>query len=289
MIRVIHPSVAMLLIGPFVTPCSLVAENQPATEMVYPYAVAVGEDGTIFVVDRNLPGVWKISDGKLAIFHQAKKQLRTPLNVPRCAAIDSQGRLLVGCSPTREVYRLDEDGKPTGLTGGGSGGIGIPMGIGVAKNGDIFVSDLEQHCVWKIGKDGGKPKRLAKIPAPRGVFVDDKDNLWVVSTERNSLYRVAPDGKTKAVLEGRAFRFPSNVVVDKDGTAYVCDSYSKAIWKVSPEGEPEKLIEGKPFEFPVGLALMKGDLIVADPKAKTIFRVTTSGKAEAIAAKPATN
>ncbi len=247
----------------------------------YPLAVAAAGDGKMFIVDRDLPGVWQAKDGKLSLYFQASKKFRTPLNVPRCAAIGKKGQLLVGCSPTRDVYAVGGTGEPKGLTGGGSGGIGVPMDIGVLKSGDLIVSDLEQHCLWKVPAAGGKPKLFAKVPAPRGLFVDAKDQVWVVTTLQDPVRRVSADGKkVEAIVKGRPFRFPSDLVVDADGTIYVCDGFSKAIWRVAPEGEPEKWVEGDPLVHPVSLAKSGKKLLVADPRAGGIIEVDADGKAQ---------
>ncbi len=247
-------------------------------EMQYPLAAAVDGAGTIFVVDRNLPGVWKVENDNLAIYFQAPKKFRTPLNVPRCAAMDNDGRLLVGCSPTRDVYRFGEDGKPVGLTGGGADGIGIPMDIAVNKAGEILVSDLEQQRIAKIPAAGGKPTDFARVPAPTGLAIDDKDQLWVISRASDPLWRVSPDGKAEAVVKGRKFQFPADVAVDRDGAVYISDSFAKAIWRIPPGGESAKWVHGEPFVHPVGLTWNGDDLIVVDTRAPALFKVTKDGQ-----------
>ena len=52
--------------------------------MQYPLAAAVGTDGTVYVADRNLPGVWKFADDRWSIYFRASKKFRTPLNAIRC-------------------------------------------------------------------------------------------------------------------------------------------------------------------------------------------------------------
>ena len=103
-----------------------VRRSQAADGMLYPLAAAVAEDGTIYVADRDLPGVWKYSDGKWSIYFQGSKKFRTPLNAVRCLAIDHQGKLLAGDSSTREIYRFDDANQPQPLT---KGGVGIPMSL----------------------------------------------------------------------------------------------------------------------------------------------------------------
>ena len=63
-------------------PCLLasLASAQPATaQMQYPLSAVAAESGTIYVADRNLPGVWKIEDNKLSRFFEGSKRYRTPL------------------------------------------------------------------------------------------------------------------------------------------------------------------------------------------------------------------
>ncbi len=159
---------------------TLAQDAKPARGLVYPLDVSVTADAkTLYLVDRKLPGLWKAgADGKLAVFFQASKKFRTPLNAVRCIAADGKGGLLVGDSGTREVYRFSADGKSTPLT---KGGIGIAMGIAVNAKGTIFVSDLELQRIWTVPAAGGEPKEFAVLPAPRGMTFDKKGQLWVVS------------------------------------------------------------------------------------------------------------
>jgi len=243
--------------------------------MEYPLGLAVTESGAFYVADRNLPGVWRADGTDLSLYFKGSKQFRTPLNAIRCLAIDGSGSLLAGDSATREVYRFDGDGKPVPLT---DCGIGIPMGIAVDSKGQILVSDLELHRIWKVPKEGGKPVLVAEVPAPRGVCIDSKDHLWVVSHGKNQLVRVAPDGAVETVVEGRPFQFPHAVVLGTDNAAYVCDGYAKAIWKVASGEKPKKWVSGEPLINPVGMAWQDDSLLVVDPHAKTVFPVDPNGK-----------
>ncbi|MEX2559661.1 MAG: SMP-30/gluconolactonase/LRE family protein [Pirellulales bacterium] len=252
-------------------------------EVQYPLAIAAREQ-TLFIVDRNLPGIWKVEDGKRALFFQGSKQLRTPLNAPRSIAVDREGRLLVGDSATREVYRLDADGKAEPLTGGG---IGIPMGIAVTDTGDLLVSDLELHCIWKVPAGGGKPQKFADVPAPRGVALDEEGRLWVVSRGDNELVRVTAAAKVETVIKGRAFQFAHDIAIDSQGNVYISDNYAKTIWKLDRAGKPASWASGKPLVGPVGLAWQDDKLFVADPQAKAVFQIDGQGQITAVPAEPA--
>ncbi|HEX5497915.1 MAG TPA: SMP-30/gluconolactonase/LRE family protein [Thermomicrobiales bacterium] len=252
-------------------------------ELMYPLAIAAKDDQTIFLADRELPGVWRADGGRLKILFRGEKKFRTPLNAPRSLAIDREGRLLAGDSATREVYRFDAAGKPEPLTGGE---IGIPMGIAVNRAGDLLVSDLELHTIWKVPAAGGKPSEFARIAGPAGVCIDAEDRLWVVSRAENALLRASPDGAVTTIVKGRAFQFPHAVVVDKASTAYVCDGYAKTIWKVEAEGKPQKWATSPALVNPVGLAWQGETLLVVDSRAKAVFQVNSEGKVAPFELKP---
>lgn len=264
--------------------CSLAglasAQSAPG-QMQYPLSAVVAESGTIYVADRNLPGVWKIETNKLSRFFEGSKRYRTPLYAVRCVTMDKSGALLAGDSATREVYRFNKDGKPTPLT---DGGIGMPMSVAVNSKGELLVADLELHRIWKVPAAGGKPEQLAEVQAPRGLAIDSEDKLWVVSHGKDQVVRVTPDGKLEAVVEGRPFLFPHNIALAPDKTAYVTDGYSKAVWKIPPGGKPEKWVSGEPLVNPVGLAWRKANLLVVDPRANAVLEITPDGKVAKLAA-----
>jgi hypothetical protein len=164
------------------------------------------------------------------------------------------------------------------------GDIGIPMDIAVDKTGDLFISDLEIHRIVKVAKGGGPAHEFVQIPAPRGLCMDDEDNLWVVSGRK--LIKVSPAGEKTTVVEDGTFNFPHTVAVGPDKTAYVCDGYEKCVWKVPAGGKPEKLVSGEPLVNPVGMRLAGDKLFVVDPRAKAVFQITLDGKLTPLPMKP---
>ena len=263
--------------------------GRAAEEFHYPLKPAVAANGSVYVADLKLPGISVVQKGTIEKFFTATKKIGSPLYKVRCVAIDQNGKVLAGDSGTREVYRFDEPGKPTPLTKGAQGGIGIPMAIVVDKKGDILVADLEAHAIWKIPSAGGTPEKFADVPAPCGMAIDDKGDLWVVSRSKRQLFRVTPDRKVEAVIGNRQFDFPHDVALDGKGTAYISDGYGKAIWKLAPGGKPEKWIADKQLVNPVGLAWHAGELFIADPnpKSKTgqVYKADASGKLSPLVAK----
>ncbi len=254
----------------------------------YPIGVTADSAGVVYVADKDLPGIWKIVDGKAEIFFQGSNKFRTPLNRVYCVAIDGEGRLLAGDSATREVYRFSADGKPEPLT---NGFIGIPVAIAVRADGTIYVADLEAQRIWSLPKDGlqagQEPGEVAVMAAVRGLAFDGDGNLIVVTTLENPVRRIDAEGKVETLVSGRPFELPHQVVIGKDGAMFVADNYAATIWQVpAGGGEPKPFVKGSPLNKPVGLARRGDDLLVADPHAKAIFVVTPDGKVSPLVSSP---
>lgn len=255
------------------SPPSAAVDEQPAG-LQYPLGVAAATDGTLVVADRLLPGLWRVAEGRPALLFAGSKRFRTPLNAVRAVAVAPDGTVYAGDSATREVYRIPTQGEPKPLTGGA---IGIPVDIAIDSSGRLFVSDLETQRVWRIDPEKSEPVEVATLAAPRGLFVDGKDRLWVVAASGEApLVRVAADGTVEPVVTTRAFSFPHDVVVDDGGVAYVSDNYAHCIWRVSADGTPEKWVDGAPLVGPVGLSMRDGNVLVADPRARQVFSIDPS-------------
>ncbi len=244
-------------------------------EPVYPLTAVATAGSTIYVSDLRLPGIWTIAAGKGIEFFRAAPRFRTPLNAVRCVRLDRKSRVLAGDSATRDVYRFDDKNQPQALT---NGRIGIPMDIVENAAGELLVSDLESHRIWKVPATGGEPVEFAAIPAPRGMYLDADDRLWVVSHGKDQIIRIQPDGTQHVVVAGRPFQFPHEVVVLKNGSALVSDGYAKTIWKIPADGKPEPWIQGEPLQNPVGLCLHGDRLFIVDSRAKTVFEADADGK-----------
>jgi len=259
------------------------ARGQDVPGMRYPLSVAAAPDGTIVVADRQLPGLWRIADGKATVLYQGEKRFRTPLNAVRAVAVGRDGTVFAADSSTRDVYRIAADGTAAPLSGGR---IGIPVDLAIAASGDLYVSDLETQSIWRLPAAGGEPRKLAELAAPRGLFVDAADRLWAVAASGEApLVRVGADGAVEPVVKTRAFEFPHDVVV-RDGpggpVALVSDNYARTIWQVAADGTASPWIAGPPLVGPVGLAVAGDDVLVADPQARMIFRVGGDGRPQPV-------
>lgn len=252
------------------------AQTVDAADWVYPLDVASTGDSLV-VSDRSWPGVWKFAGAEKSELFAASKKFRTPLNAVRCVAVGPAGQIYAGCSSTRQVYRIDEDG-PKKLAGDKIG-IGIPMDIAVAPDGTLYVSDIELHRIYKVSPEGGEPELVASVAAPRGVYWDE-DALLVVSHGKDALLKVTPAGEVTPLVTGQAFDFPHEVARLGD-TYFVTDGYADGIWPVSADGKVGGILVADGMTNPVGLTRHGDKLIAVDPRAKQFFALSVdeSGKA----------
>jgi len=256
-----------------------VASVARAADAIYPIGVVTAKDGTVFIADLNLPGILKWDGEQVSVYYQAPKQFRKPLNRVRCLAIDPQGKLLAGCTAARNVFRVEGDTEPSAIA---SDPIEMPMSLAVSESGELYVADLELRCIWKIPA-GGKPEKFADVPPPRGIYLDKTNRLWVVSQNADQVIRLSADGKAREpVVRGTPFAFPHNIVVDDQENVFVTDGYEHAVWKIAPGKAPEKFVHGAPLDNPVGIARRGDELLVVDPRAKSLFRIRADGTLTAV-------
>lgn len=251
-----------------------------------PSALAVAADGALIVADLHRPGLFRRpKDGPLGRFAEGGPKQRTPLHAVSALAVGRDGAVFAGDRATGEVYRVRPGAPPEPLTGGA---LEIPTGLAVDARGDLIACDLRLGTVVRIPAGGGPPVTLARVAAPRGVALGNSGGIVVLSMGPDQVVRVGPDGAVKAVVKGKPFAFPAALLWDGARARFlVSDSYAATVWSVDDTGAARPWLRGEPLVRPEGLALdPSGAVLVADPGASRVFRVTAPDRIEALALPP---
>lgn len=74
---------------------------------------------------------------------------------------------------------------------------------------------------------------------PQDLFIDDRDNLYIVDSGNSRIVKMDEQLRTVGVFYGpdKAFSKPEGIFVDSDGDMYVADTGNKRIVHMSPDGE----------------------------------------------------
>jgi sugar lactone lactonase YvrE len=268
-----------------------------AAELLYPLSIAISDSGVIYLADRDLPGVWKLDGEKLTLFFEGSRKFRTPLNAIRCVAIDRDGKLLAGDSATRDIYRFDDAGKPSGLTQKPATAAAADPAVPAAAKSDeakqVEAKDDEKKSAGpppmsdnkeadkSTGQKAPSPPRptfvFGEIGIPMDIAVDKSGDLFVSDLEIHRIVKVAKGGGT--AHEFVQVQAPRGLCIDSDENLWVVSG--RKLVKITPAGEKTTIVEDGTFNYPHTVAVAADKTAyVCDGYEKCIWKIPPGGKPE---------
>ena len=182
------------------------------------------------------------------------------LGQPAVMAFYPNGDFLVGDGYWNcRVIRYDAQGEylsKFGTCGDGPGEFNTIHGLGIDRDGRVYVADRSNNRIQVFEEDGTFVAVWPDIASPAGIWVDDSNSIWVVGrttnrmlkydTEGHLLYHWGTYGRTSGGFDGGAggFERPHKVSVDREGNFYVADWDAGKVGKHTPKpgADPSKLV-----------------------------------------------
>jgi DNA-binding beta-propeller fold protein YncE len=118
-----------------------------------------------------------------------------------------------------------------------------PVGVAIAKNGDVLVADSAQRQVFRLSKEG-KPLSsfgFGEIERPTGLAVDPATgHIYVADTAEHNIKVYEPQGKLLAIFGSVGtgpveFNAPTHLAF-ANGKLYVTDTFNARIQVLDTEG-----------------------------------------------------
>ncbi len=145
------------------------------------------------------------------------------------------------------------------VTGGKITGLRTPESVVQAKDGRIFISEINKFDkdgdgrITMIDKNGKASIFASELDDPKGLAIIG-ENLY--AADKNKIKKITPDGKTSIFVPAEAFpakpQFLNDLEADPQGNLYVSDSgdvmktgKGGAIYKIDANGKVKLLIDGK--------------------------------------------
>lgn len=275
---------------------------------------ALGQSSVIYTIDTIAGSDW-VGDGGPA--------LKAILIQPQGLATDGSGNLYIADAGDHRVRKVSANGiiqtiAGTGIAGfSGDGGpaaqaqLNSPYGLALDAQGDLYIADLGNARVRRVGLDGtittvagggtlaaggsndGSPATMLVLSAPRNLAFDHSGNLYISDFGAARVFLMSPQGSLSTLAgNGHAgasgdngpaanaeLNHPAGLAFDPQGNLYIADSGNHLIRRV----RLGVITSYARAATPTGLAFdAAGTLYTSDISAGDIAVIPPSGPASTI-------
>jgi DNA-binding beta-propeller fold protein YncE len=208
-----------------------------------PRAAAWDPSGRLYVVDKT--GRVQAFDGEGRVL-RVWKTPAVELGRPGGVAVDLQGHVLVADTHYHQVLRYSPDGEllsSFGSEGRGPGQFIYPVGLAIAPDGTIYVSefggndriqafDSSGRFRFEWGRYGDAPGEFKR---PQGLAWAG-GRLYAADAVNDRVQVFSPEGEF--LLSWSGLRYPYSVSVDREDNILVAEYGRDRISRFSPDGRP---------------------------------------------------
>ena len=151
-------------------------------------------------------------------------------------AFDVQGNIYVADKANHRIQKFSFDGNFLCFIGGHHD-LHCPVGVIVRRNGDVIVTELENHCLKIFSQVdlglsitiGSMGVGMGKFLCPRGLALDHFENIMVADSKNHRIQVISPTGESIGAF-GRlgsdlgCLDTPYDVAMDTNGKVIVADA-----------------------------------------------------------------
>lgn len=131
---------------------------------------------------------------------------------------------------------------------------------------------IVSETIYNIGNftdpNPNEKKRTSIFKGPQDLFIDDKDNIYVVDTGNNRIVKFNEDHKAVGIFYGPGdagdFKTPQGLFVDDDGDMYVADTENHRIVHMDSKGDLVEIFTNPESSLSTGEVFSPSKLIVND-------------------------
>jgi sugar lactone lactonase YvrE len=270
-------------------------------EFLYPEAIYVDEDQTIYIADSGNHRIveWKrgAKNGSVVAGGNGKGNRSDQLDGPTYVILDKETNSIIVCDVgnTRVVRWSRRNGT--------SGQTIIPnvvcFGLAMDEEGYLYVSDYQKHEVrrWRVGTTSetvvaggnGQGNGLNQLSSPTAIFVDQNHSVYISEKQNCRVTKWMKGVKAGIVVAGgqdkgsglTQLSSPRGLMVDQLNTIYVADTGNSRIMRwfegatqgsIVVDGNSAEEELNQHFE-PIGLSFdQQGNLYVSDKNKHQVQR-----------------
>ena len=182
----------------------------------------------------------------------------------------------------------NRDGK------GLSASFSFPTGLAAGDHGEVYIADTGNGSIRCLSPDGKVTTVFTGLSDPTGLYWHN-GALYVAETGAHCISKIENgaktiiigaehvDGYTDGYVKAAHLRDPQGVIVADDGTIYVSDTGNHAVRCLRGD-QVSTLTRSMNVIMPRGLLIIGNELLIADPFARTVFKLSlTQEKFEDVA------
>ncbi|WAK01496.1 NHL domain-containing protein [Methylobacter sp. YRD-M1] len=267
----------------------------------FPRDIAAGVDGSLYIADSANNRVRRVGpdgtittvagNGTAGFGGDGGPAMQASLNSPNNIAIGADGSLYISDSSNHRIRRVGPDGIISTVVGNGTSkfsgdggsaaqaGLNYPVGLAVAADGSLYMAELFESRVRRVGPDGiistvagngtagfsgdSGPATQASLHWPVDIAIGADGSLYISDSSNHRIRRVGPDGIISTVAGIGSYGFkgdggpaslaelsgPSNIAVSADGSLYITDQGNFRIRRIGQDGIITTVAGNGTFEF----------------------------------------